>query len=324
MLSFWLSVVTMAGIYGIAAISLDMQGGAAGLLDFGQVAFFGFGAYATGIASWHGAPWELGVAAGMVIAAMAGAAVGRLGRTLRAEYWAIATLALAALVQLVALNADSLTNGAQGISNIGSLLPQLGIGVTHELGDAALVLALLGGCWWLYRRLQAVQFGRSLRLLREEPDLAAALGHDVVSAKVRVLAVSAPMAALAGSLAAHYISYIGPTQLLTAVTFLLWTMVIVGGLGNGLGVIVGAFTIQLLSEGTRFIKEVVAIPQATEASLRILLIGALLLAFLSLRPGGLIPERLRRQDRDGASLRGAFRLGAMLSRKPSGLDAARD
>lgn len=293
MLDFLLGVAIVAAIYGIAAISLNLQAGAAGLLNFGQVAFFGLGAYATGIGADHGMPWYVGLVSGMLLAALAGAAIGRLGRTLSTEYWAIVTLALAALVHLVALNADGLTGGAQGIGDVPGLLNGVGSGTQHDFAVLALVVAVLAACWWLGERLVRVQFGRSLRVLREHPDLAAALGHDVVSAKVRVLAVSAPMAALAGSLFTHHLSYIGPAQLLPFVTFLLWTMMVVGGMGNGLGVVVGAFAIQLLFDGSRFIKDVLDVPADVQASIRVLLIGVALLGFLSLRPGGLVPERMR-------------------------------
>lgn len=294
MLNFLLGVAITAAIYGIAAVSLNLQAGGAGLLNFGQVGFFGIGAYAAAIAAHHGAPWVVGIAAGMLLAALAGAGVGLLGRTLSAEYWAIVTLALAGLLYLVALNADALTGGAQGIGAIPGILPGLGVGTGHELGALVLVGAILAGSWLISQRLLRIQFGRSLRLLREQPDLAAALGHNVVRAKVWTLAISAPMAALAGSLSAHYLSYVGPSQMLPLTTFLLWTMMVVGGMGNGLGVIVGAFAIQLISEGSRFLHDVFAIPQATQASLRILLVGLALLGFLTFRPSGLVPEKLRR------------------------------
>ncbi|MBX5469392.1 MAG: branched-chain amino acid ABC transporter permease [Thermoleophilaceae bacterium] len=295
MLDFLLGVAVVAAIYGILAISLNLQAGATGLLNFGLVGFFGIGAYATGISTMHGAPWPLGMAIGLVLAAAAGAAVGRLGRTLAAEYWAIATLALAELLRLVALNTDSLTRGPQGISAVPGFFSGLGPQSRDLawLGLAALVLAL---CWWVSQRVTGAQFGRVLRLVREQPDLAASLGHDVVGAKVRVMAISAPMAALAGSLYTHYISFIGPGQLEPFATFLVWTMVVVGGLGNAFGVIAGAAIVQLLFDVTRFIDDVFDIPSENAGGLRILVVGAALLGFLYFRSGGLVPERLRRID----------------------------
>jgi branched-chain amino acid transport system permease protein len=297
-LEFLLGVAVVAALYGVLAVSLNLQAGVTGLLDFGLVAFFGIGAYATGIASLHDVPWEVGMLGGMALAALAGAGVGLLGRTLGAEYWAIATLALAELVRLVTLNSDGLTRGAQGITTVEPFFA--GLGPTERdlvwLGLALLVLAACGLIAW---RLAESQFGRILRLVREREPLAASLGHNVVGAKVRVMAISAPMAALIGSLYTHYITFIGPQQLEPFATFLVWTMVVVGGLGSVRGVVLGAFAVQLLYEVTRFIDDVTDISAQSAGGIRILVVGAALLGFLMFHPAGVVPERLRRIDARG-------------------------
>ena len=293
MFEFLLGVAVVATLYGILAISLDLQAGVTGLLNFGLVAFFGLGAYATGIASIHGYSWVLAILVGMALAALAGAAVGLLGRTLASDYWAIATLALAELLRLVTLNSDSLTRGAQGITTVRPFFPELGP-TQRDLAWLALGLVVLALCLLIARRITETQFGRALRLLREREPLAAALGHNVVSAKVRVMALSAPMAALAGSLYTHYFTFIGPQQLAPFGTYLVWTMVVVGGLGSARGVIAGAFLVELLYEVTRFIDDITGISPESAGGIRILVVGAALLFFLFFRPAGLIPERLRK------------------------------
>jgi branched-chain amino acid transport system permease protein len=290
---FLLGVAVVATLYGILATSLNLQAGVTGLLNFGLVAFFGLGAYATGIASIHGWSWELAIVVGMVLAAVAGAAVGLLGRTLGSDYWAIATLALAELLRLVTLNTDSLTRGAQGITTVKPFFPDLGP-TQRDLAWLALGLVVLALCVLIARRVTEAQFGRVLRLLREREALAAAMGHNVVAAKVRVMALSAPMAALAGSLYTHYFIFIGPQQLAPFGTYLVWTMVVVGGLGSAWGVIAGAFVVELLYEVTRFIDDVTGISPESAGGIRILVVGAALLGFLFFRPAGLIPERLRK------------------------------
>jgi branched-chain amino acid transport system permease protein len=292
-LDFILYFLIVASIYGVVAISLNMQAGVSSLMNFGQVAFFGIGAYATGIAADRGWGSVAGICLGIAVAALAGAGVGRLGRTLAAEYWAIATLALAELVRLVALNENWLTGGANGISGINSFAA--GLAAPYDaLAMLALCLVVLAGCFLLAERLTAVQFGRVLRLLREQEALTESLGHDVVAAKARVLAVSAGMAALAGALYTHYISFVGPGQLEPFETFLIYAMVVVGGLASHRGAVLGAFLIQLLYTGSRFLKDYLPISSNQTASLRVLLIGAALLACLLVRPAGLVPERLRR------------------------------
>jgi branched-chain amino acid transport system permease protein len=295
---FLLGVAVLATLYGLLSVSLNLQAGVSGLLNFGLVAFFGIGAYATGIASIHDFSWALAIAIGMGAAALAGAAVGLLGRTLGADYWAIATLALAELLRLVVLNTDSVTRGAQGITTVQPFFGNLGP-TQQDLAWLVLGLAVLAVCTVIAWRVTETQFGRVLRLLREREPLAAALGHNVVGAKVRVMAISAPMAALAGSLYTHYFTFIGPQQMAPFGTYIVWTMVVVGGLGSAWGVIAGAFAVELLYETTRFIDDVTGIPADSAGGIRILVVGAALLAFLFFRPAGLIPERLRRLHADG-------------------------
>jgi branched-chain amino acid transport system permease protein len=297
-LEFLLGVAIVAALYGVLAVSLNLQAGVTGLLNFGLVAFFGIGAYATGIASIHGWPWELAIVIGMALAALAGAGVGLLGRTLGAEYWAIATLALAELLALVALNSDGLTRGAQGITTVEPFFPGYGATV-HDLLWLVLSAAVLALCALIAWRVTESQFGRVLRLVREREPLAASLGHDVVAAKVKVMAISAPMAALAGSLYTHQITFIAPQELAPFATFIVWTMVVVGGLGSVRGVLIGAFLVQLLFDVTRFIDDVVEISPDSAGGIRILVVGAALLGFLLFHPAGLVPERLRRVGAGG-------------------------
>ncbi|HEY8532587.1 MAG TPA: branched-chain amino acid ABC transporter permease [Micromonospora sp.] len=295
MLDFLLYLVTVAAIYGLLAISLNLQAGVTGLLNFGHVAFFGVGAYATGIVALHGGHWVLGVLVGIVAAAVLGAAVGRIGRTLAADYWAIVTLAIAECLRLIATNETELTGGAQGIGGIAG--PFTGLSTTAaSIGWIVTALGLLAAGWWLAERLTAIQFGRVLRLLREQPLLAESLGHNVTGAKVRLLMIAAPIAAVGGSVYTMYISFIGPNQLLPIETFLIFTMLIVGGMGNTSGAILGALAVQLVYTGTRFIKDYLPIPAESAGSIRLLLIGVMLTAFLMFKPSGLIPERLRRVD----------------------------
>jgi branched-chain amino acid transport system permease protein len=295
---FLLGVGVIAALYGVLSVSLNLQAGVTGLLNFGLVAFFGIGAYATGIASLHDFSWELAVLIGMVVAAVAGAGVGLLGRTLGVEYWAIATLALAELLRLVALNSDGLTNGPDGITTVQPFFGDADA-TTRDALWLVLSLGVLAVCALIAARTAETQFGRVLRMVREREPLAASLGHDVVWAKVRVMAISAPMAALVGSLYTHYITFIGPQELAPFATFLVWTMVVVGGLGSARGVIVGAFCVQLLYEVTRFIDDVTGIAAENAGGIRILVVGAALLAFLLFHPAGLVPERLRRLDARG-------------------------
>lgn len=298
MFDFLLHILVVASLYGILAVSLNLQAGVAGLMNFGQIAFFGIGGYAAALAAVAGWPPVLGTLAGMAVAAVAGALVGRLGRDLEAEYWAIATLGLAEILRIVAINEGWLTGGAEGIGGSIGLFATL-LGSAREFAFLALTLACLALSYAFAEILTGCQFGRVLRLLREQPELAVSFGYDIVWFKVRAMAVAAPVAALGGALTTYYIAYISPGDLVSFGTFLIWTTVIIGGIGNHKGAMLGAFVVQFIYTGALFMKDILGIPSELAGSIRIIIIGCLLLAFLMVRSGGLLPEKLRRIHADG-------------------------
>lgn len=292
MVDYLLGVGILAAVYSINALSLNLQVGVTGLLNFGQVAFVGIGAYSVAILDSHGVPWIFGFLVGAVLAGTAGAIVGRLGRTLASDYWAIATLALAELVRLVALNQDGFTGGAQGLSAVSGLWANLS-GTARDAVTFVTILVLFAIAYFVARSVRNSQYGRVLVLIRENPDLAASLRHDVVSSKARVMALSGVMASVCGGFYAMYISFIGPSQLLPFATFLVFTMIVVGGLGNTTGAVVGAVLITVLYDGTRFVRDWIGVSADQAAGIRILVIGVVLLGFLLARTEGLVPEKVR-------------------------------
>lgn len=295
MSDFLLHILIVAAIYGIVSISLNFQAGVSGMMNFGQIAFFGIGGYAAAISATAGYSVVTGIAISLVVAAVAGALVGRLGRNLEAEYWAIATLGIAEIFRIVLINEGWATGGAGGIGSPVRLFPSLE-GRTQLLAILALVVVILLVCLAIANRLTERQFGRMMRLLREQPDLSVSFGHDIVACKVRAMAIGAAIAALGGALSTYYIAYISPGDLLPFGTFLLWTMVIIGGIGNHWGAMLGAFVVQFIFVGALFLKDGLGFPSELAGALRMMIVGVLLLAFLMTRPEGAIPERLRKID----------------------------
>lgn len=292
MFDFLLHACTVAAIFALIAVSLNIQAGYAGLLNLGQIAFVGVGAYAVGIAHQLQWPPAAGWLAGIAVAAALGWLVSRLGRNLGADYWGIATLAVAEIVRTVALNEDWLTGGAQGISGIAPLWSALP-SASARLAFLATVLVALAIAAALSSRLGAGRFGRALRLLREEPALATSMGYDLVGLKSRATVASAMLAAVAGAFLGHFISYVGPDFMMASETFLVWTMVMIGGLGNVAGVVVGAFLVQAIYTAVPFARDWLGIGSDIAGAVRLGLIGCLLLACLLWRKDGLLPERVR-------------------------------
>ncbi|MFJ4286887.1 branched-chain amino acid ABC transporter permease [Paenarthrobacter nicotinovorans] len=293
MLDFLVYFLTVAAIYSLLVLSLNLQTGVTGMINFGQIAYFGIGAYGVGIATKSGGTWWLGLLVGVVVAAGLGAGLGLLGRRLAADYWAIVTLGVAECIRLVAANQTALSGGPQGISGISSPLSGIAAG-TRPFAWLATVLIVLALAYAALRVLTRMQFGRSLRLLREQPLLAESLGHPVGRRRVQMLIIAGAIGALGGACYAMYTSFVGPNQLLPAETFVLFTMLIIGGTGSTAGAVAGAVIVQFVYTATRFVNDYVAVPVDQQGSIRVLIVGVILFFFLMLRPSGLLPERPRR------------------------------
>ena len=291
MSSFIVHLLTVAALYGVMALGLNFQAGFAGLVNFGFVAFVGVGAYAAGISAHLGLPPGVGLLAAAMAASLLAVVMTRLGRNLAADYWGIATLAFAEILRTVVLNESEWSGGAQGIGGIDGPFSQW----TGSHADGAfLVLALLclAVCLLASNRLSTSRFGRALKVMREQPALAVCFGYDLVRLKTQASIVSAIPAALAGALLTYYLSFVGPDALLASETFLIWTIVMIGGVGNAFGVLCGAFVVQGVYSSVPFLKDALGIGSDMAGAMRLGIIGALLLGCLLWRPGGLLPEKV--------------------------------
>ncbi|NVP58222.1 ABC transporter permease subunit [Mycoplana rhizolycopersici] len=290
MFDFFIHVASIACLYGVLALSLNLQAGFTGLVNFGLIALFGCGTYGAALASGMGWHPLLGLPAGIAMAALLGLFYARLGRKLSSDYWGIATLSIAEIIRISITNEQALTGGAQGISG----LPLLFAGLKPYDGMArlALYVVVLALVWLFCQRLVKSAFGLSMKLMREEPQLARSLGYDLDRIRRVVMLVSSAIAAFAGFLYAHYLTFVGPDQLVSPETFLIWSMVIIGGVANNRGVIAGAFLMQFAMAYVPFIKDALELPTDFVAAARLIIVGGGLLAFLLWRPKGLFPEKV--------------------------------
>lgn len=297
MFDFLIHVTIMACLYGLLALSLNFQAGLGGLMNFGQIALFGCGTYGAALAFSNGFGFPVGVALALTMSTVVAIIFARLGRNLEADYWGIATLAVAEVLRMLALNESWLTGGAQGIAGMPALFPWL-TGRTRQYAILALCVVILIAAVWACRKITSGRYGLALKLMREEPQLALSLGYDTKRLKRQCMIIGGAIAAISGVLFAHYMSFVGPEQLMGAETFIIWAMIIIGGLGNHFGAVAGAFLLQFLFAFVPFVKDMLGLPSEYVAAIRLLIVGAGLLAFLMWRPKGLIPEKI-----------GSFRLG---------------
>ncbi|MBA7662745.1 hypothetical protein ES703_70776 [subsurface metagenome] len=292
LVNFLIYLLTMIGIYSLLAMSLNFQVGFTGLINFGQVAFFLIGAYTSSLlVTKVGAPLALGFLGGMALSGLFGYIISIPTKSLKADYWAIATLAGGEVVRLIALNEGWLTEGPFGVMSIPQPLRWLFSRDTYPLFYLFLVVALVAVAYLVLSLLTNSPFGTNLKAIRDEEDLCLSLGKNTRKLKLQAMVVAGMVAGLGGALFAHYITYISPENFRPIETFLMWAMIIVGGRGNHLGAILGAVVIQLFNVSTRFIGGYVPLGADSMAALRMVIIGVLIVLFLLYAPEGLVKEK---------------------------------
>ncbi|MFC7324275.1 branched-chain amino acid ABC transporter permease [Halorubrum rutilum] len=318
--TYFLFLVGLAGMYALLSLGLNAQWGFTGLINFSVAAFFGIGAYGSALMTASGSPVAGGFnpLVGLVVALAAAFALALLigvpTLRLRADYLAIASLGLAEVVRLVVLNERWLTNGSAGVRGIPgffagwpvlSTFPEVMPGLRVEVIPGSpviletafwqaslnvlLVLAFAGGAYFVLRRAHRSPWGRVLRTIRSDEDLARALGKDTYSFKMQSFVIGSLIMALAGVFYTHLNLYVGPGDLDPITTFYAWVAVILGGSGSNRGALFGGIVIVTIREGTRFLNDV-ALP-IDPAPLRLLLIGVVIVAVMRYRPQGILPPQ---------------------------------
>ena len=295
--NYLIAMAVFACLYALLALGLNLVWGMAGMINLGLVGFFGFGAYVSALATKRGGvPIVVGLTAAVVLTALAGVTMAMITARLRGDYLAIITLGFSEVVRLTASNEIWLTNGTDGISGIpgpwrGRVTPAAFNVIFLVIAVVAVALVLL-----VLQRVRHSPYGRVLRAIRDDDQVAAVAGKHVIRFKVEAFAVSAGILGLAGALWGHYTSYIAPEVFVPLITIYVVLALTAGGTGNNWGAVVGAFLVVFFMEATRFATGwLPGLLPVQVAAVRELLIGASLLVVLRVRPAGLLPERLPRE-----------------------------
>jgi len=294
-------LLSLAGIYGILTLGLNLQWGFTGLFNIGIAAFFAVGAYASGILTAPPSPDHLGgfalpvpvgMAGAMAICGALGLAVGAVTIRLRTDYLAIATLGIAEIIRLVLKNEEWLTGGVRGLPAIPRPFESLG-GGWAGLAFLAIVLTAVALVYLFLERAIRSPWGRLLHGLRENELSTRAAGKNIYRLRRQSFMIGSAIMGLGGALYAHFFSFVSPEAFDPAfASFMVWIMLVTGGSGNNRGALLGAFAIWGLWAGTEFLVSALPADVITQAgAIRVLLIGLLLQAILILRPEGLLPER---------------------------------
>jgi branched-chain amino acid transport system permease protein len=298
MTNYLVAMATFGAIYAILALALNLMWGMAGMVNLGLVGFYAVGGYVSALLTVRlGAPVAVGILAAMALTSLFAALTTFGLMRLRDDYLAIVTLGFAEVVRTIAENEAWLTRGTDGISGIPQPMKSI-LGANFNLAYLALCLVILAAVMVVLERTRKSPFGRVLRAIREDAQIAAFAGKEVPVFKVKAFAIGGAVAGLAGALYAHYTSYIVPELYVPLLTIYIFLALTAGGLGNNYGAVLGAFAVVLLLESMRFFIGVVPWLSAERlAALRELLVGLGLLLVLMLRPTGLLPEPLPRLSR---------------------------
>lgn len=288
---FLTNVMDQVGTFILMGLGLNIVVGFAGLLDLGYVAFFAIGAYVTGVltsSSDLGLGWSFWAALpiAVVSATLAGIILGIPVLRLRGDYLAIVTLGFGEIIRVL-VRSDLLKGvigGAQGIINI----QRPAIGGFELVTPQHFYYLLLAGCllaWYVSTRLRDGRIGRRWMAMREDEDVAEAMGINLTSTKLLAFAMGATFAGLAGAIFASRLGSVFPNSFELLISINVLAIVIVGGLGSLPGVVLGAFVLVGLPELLREFEEY-----------RLLMYGLLLIVMMLVRPEGLWPSAVTKRE----------------------------
>lgn len=313
-------VMAQFGMYALLAIGLNVVVGSAGLLDLGYVGFYAIGAYTVGLITSPDSPWNqtdtwlpkqwgwlLAVPIAILITAVSGLILGSPTLRLRGDYLAIVTLGFGEIVRLLADNLDTITGGGRGLSQIA--YPQVVKSADRPTGIFSAGNAQPpwnAGLWWYWvslvlmvvvlfvvGNLERSRVGRAWVAIREDEDAAEIMGVPTFKFKLWAFVIGASIGGLSGALYAGQVQFVVPTTFNVVNSMFFLCAVIVGGQGNKLGVILGAFIIVYLPNFFLGRTSLFGIPINGNdiANYKYLFFGLALIVLMIFRPQGLFPAR---------------------------------
>jgi branched-chain amino acid transport system permease protein len=298
---FWAFVLTFAGIYAIFVLGLQVEVGDTGLINFGHVAFMAIGAYSMGLMITNGVSIGIAIPLAVLAAAIGGLLLGLPTLRLRADYFAITTIAAGEILRIAIVNEQDTTGGTQGLRGASGPWRDInndildffdGLGM-HELDRRVPLLvlvwltALIVGALLVY--LGRTPWRRTLRAVREDEDAAAAAGKPVFRYKLQALALGSGIAGLAGVFFTLFSTTLFPDDFEPIFTFVGFAILILGGIGSYFGVIVGSVVVAFIVSGTRFLD--FPLDADKVSALRFVVIGLLIMAVMAFRPQGLFGKK---------------------------------
>lgn len=283
-MSHIIDILIFMSIWVILAQSLNVALGFTGLLNFGHIAFFGIGAYTSALLGLAGCPFVISIFSSAILAMLFGFLLGLPTIRLKEHYLAIATLGFGAIIYDILLNWQGLTRGPFGLPGIPR--PTFFEG-TFSYFLLTLGIAIISNII-IYIIIKS-PFGKTLEVIREDELAASAIGINVFKYKLQSLMISAFFAGIAGSLFAHFMTFLDPSSFKLIETIYIILLVVFGGLGSFWGAILGTVILVILPEPLRFLP----LPPYTVGPLRQLLYAVLLIVMILYKPSGLCGKKVK-------------------------------
>ena len=314
----WVRITNLAILFVLLSLGLNIVVGFAGLLDLGYIAFYGVGAYVYALlASPHFGlhlPWWTILPIGAAVACLFGVMLGAPTLKLRGDYLAIVTLGFGEIIRIFLNNLSepfNLTNGPKGIATIDSIkVMGLDFANTTQLGDLAVsgtikyyyfLLAVLVVVIVVNLRLQDSRIGRAWEAIREDEMAARAMGINTTRMKLLAFAMGASFGGVAGGMFSAIQGFISPESFILTESVMVLAMVVLGGMGNIWGVILGAILLSFVPEILRY--TVTPLQQwlfgrsiVDPEVIRMLLFGLAMVVMMLVRPAGLLPSAVRKRE----------------------------
>jgi branched-chain amino acid transport system permease protein len=303
----WVRITNFALLYVMLALGLNIVVGFAGLLDLGYIAFYAVGAYVYALLAspqlgLHLPFWVI-LPIGALVAAFFGLILGAPTLKLRGDYLAIVTLGFGEIIRIFLNNLSrpvNITNGPQGIAGIDPFVLG-GFRFDSPIKYYYLLLAITLGIILVNLRLQNSRIGRAWEAIREDEIAARAMGIDTRNLKLLAFAMGASFGGVAGGMFSAIQAFISPESFVLVESIMVVSMVVLGGMGNIWGVILGALLLSFVPEILRWtvtpVQEALFGRMLIEPEvIRMLLFGLALVLVMLYRPAGLLPSAVRKRE----------------------------
>ncbi len=315
----WVRITNLAILFVMLSLGLNIVVGFAGLLDLGYIAFYAVGAYVYALlASPHfnlHLPWWAILPIGAAVACLFGVLLGAPTLKLRGDYLAIVTLGFGEIVRIFLNNLSepfNLTNGPKGITTIDSIkVAGIDFANTSRIGELAVsgtikyyyfLLAVLVLIVILNLRLQDSRIGRAWEAIREDELAARSMGINTRNMKLLAFAMGASFGGVAGGMFSSIQGFISPESFILPESVMVLSMVVLGGMGNIWGVILGAILLSFVPEILRYTVGADVQGRLFGRSLvdpeviRMLLFGLAMVVMMLFRPAGILPSAVRKRE----------------------------